>query len=236
MKKRMYIVIGVIAVLACIWIAASSFMKRDTTRTANISRPRPSMTKAREVNGDIFSSILKDNQTTYVVKRGDTLGRIAKSFDTTVGLIMKTNNLKSDLIRPGQRLLISTARYTVEVDVITNILTLKSNNIPLKTYTIATGISSSTPLGAFKIINKLKDPVWYKTGAVVPSGSPENILGTRWMGLSVAGYGIHGTTKPESIGQSVTAGCVRMLIKDVEELYDILPIGTDVIIKNKRNI
>jgi lipoprotein-anchoring transpeptidase ErfK/SrfK len=72
--------------------------------------------------------------------------------------------------------------------------------------------------------------VWYKDGAAVPPGSPENILGTRWMGLSKEGYGIHGTTEPGSLGKQATAGCVRMLNAEVEELYGILPEGTEVTI------
>ena len=70
------------------------------------------------------------------------------------------------------------------------------------------------------------------TRAVVPPDSPKNILGSRWMGISEPGYGIHGTRDPDSIGQAVTAGCVRMLNEDVEELYAIVPIGTEIAIIN----
>ncbi|MBM3248214.1 MAG: L,D-transpeptidase, partial [Candidatus Omnitrophica bacterium] len=55
-------------------------------------------------------------------------------------------------------------------------------------------------------------------------------LGTRWMGFDIPEYGIHGTTEPESIGKQATKGCVRMINKDVEELYSILPVGTEVTI------
>ena len=64
----------------------------------------------------------------------------------------------------------------------------------------------------------------------MPAESPENILGSRWMGLSERGYGIHGTVDPKSVGQQVTAGCVRMLNSEVEELYTIVPAGTEVTI------
>ena len=65
---------------------------------------------------------------------------------------------------------------------------------------------------------------------VIPADSPDNILGSRWMGFDLPGYGIHGTTEPESIGKSCTQGCVRMLNSEVEELYDIVPVGTEVTI------
>ena len=65
---------------------------------------------------------------------------------------------------------------------------------------------------------------------MVPPDSPENILGTRWLGIDKQGYGLHGSVDPTSIGKQVTAGCVRMTNKDVEELFDIVPVGTDVMI------
>jgi lipoprotein-anchoring transpeptidase ErfK/SrfK len=74
------------------------------------------------------------------------------------------------------------------------------------------------------------NPTWFKAGAVVPAASPENILGTRWMGLDKPGYGIHGTTDPQSLGKQVTQGCVRLSNRDVEELYTIVPLGTEVTI------
>lgn len=180
----------------------------------------------------LFSAVQGDNSVVHTVVQGDTLGKLARQYGTTVGLIKRSNGLSSDIIRIGGRLKISTADYSVTVDRSENLLTLREGDSVLKTYRIATGLvnSSPTPIGTFKVINKLKDPVWYKTGAVVPSGSPENILGTRWLGLSVSGYGIHGTTIPESIGTHATAGCVRMLTEEVEELYDILPIGAEVTI------
>lgn len=176
----------------------------------------------------LFSPATTDDSTIYAVKKGDTLGRIAKRFDTTVELLMGSNNLKGDLIRAGDKLKVSTAKYSIIVDRSQNMLILKSDEDILKTYSVSTGMNGSTPVGTFKTVNKLKDPVWYKTGAVVPSGSPENILGSRWIGLSVAGYGIHGTTQPENIGKSITAGCIRMREPDIQELYAIVPIGTEV--------
>lgn len=178
----------------------------------------------------LFSARLTPYSTIYEVKSGDTLGKIAKRIGTTADLIMKSNRLKSDLIRPGMKLKISTAKYSILVDKSQNTLTLSSNDEVLKVYRVSTGIDSSTPIGVFKVTVKLIDPTWYKAGAVVLPGSPKNILGTRWLGLSLQGYGIHGTTDPATIGQQVTAGCVRMLNKDIEELYTIVPTGTDVTI------
>jgi len=125
---------------------------------------------------------------------------------------------------------VSTAHYSILVDKSQNLLTLKAGDEVFKAYPVSTGLDNCTPIGKFTIITKLIDPIWYKAGAAVPPGSPQNILGSRWLGLSLQGYGIHGTTEPDSIGKQVTAGCIRMLNADVEELYAIVPPGTEVTI------
>ena len=178
----------------------------------------------------IFSSIAYPSCKVYEVGSGDTLAKIAKQFNTTVELITRSNNLSSDRILPGRKLKIWTAPFTLVIDKSQNILILKSNEEILKTYIVSTGMNNSTPAGTFKIINKLTNPVWYKPGVVLPPESPENILGSRWLGFDLSDYGIHGTTDPGSIGKQATQGCIRMLNQEVEELYSILPIGTEVTI------
>ena len=178
----------------------------------------------------LFSPTVANDVVVYEVQKGDSLARIAKRFNTTIDLIVKANNLKATQINVGKKLKITKAKFSIFVDKSQNILTLKGDGNIVKTYRVSTGQNNSTPVGTFKIINKIIDPPWYTTGAVIPAGSPKNILGTRWMGISAQSYGIHGTTDPQSIGQSVTAGCVRMKNADVEELYSIVPEGTEVVI------
>jgi lipoprotein-anchoring transpeptidase ErfK/SrfK len=93
-----------------------------------------------------------------------------------------------------------------------------------------------TPLGEFTIVDKQLNPWWYPPDSdwaagmsPIPPG-PGNPLGTRWMGLSVPGVGIHGTPDAASIGYSASHGCVRMRIPDAEWLYDRVSIGTPVFI------
>lgn len=169
-------------------------------------------------------------QTTYQVKPGDTLGQIASATHTTTEFIKKANGLAGDVIHPGQRFNVPKGRFSVVVDKSQNQLLLTLENRFLKLYTVATGKENSTPVGTFKVVTKLQNPVWYKQGAVVPADSPENILGTRWMGWDKAGYGIHGSVDPNAMGQQVTAGCVRMTNPEVEELFALIPVGTDVTI------
>ncbi|MEI6631939.1 MAG: L,D-transpeptidase family protein [bacterium] len=178
----------------------------------------------------LFSPVLTPKSIAYEIKPGDTLTKIAREFKTTPDLIKKSNNLSSDIITPGKKIKVCTAIFNILVDKSQNILILKSDEDIVKTYIVSTGKNNSTPVGTFKITSKLMNPTWFKTGAVVPPGSPENILGTRWMGINLPSYGIHGTTEPQSLGKQVTQGCVRMANQEAEEVYTIVPLGTEVTI------
>ncbi len=179
---------------------------------------------------DYFRLLNENNSAVYEVKAGDNLTRIAKQFGVMPGLIQTANFLKSDRIHPGQKLKIPKARWSILVDKSQNTLYLKADEQVIRSYRVATGKDASTPEGTFKILNHLKNPTWYYEGKVVPPDSPDNPLGTRWMGFDKEGYGLHGTTKPEEIGQFATLGCVRMLNADIETLFEFIPAGTEVTI------
>ncbi len=179
----------------------------------------------------VFSNTPVDGKTViHTVQSGDTLGELAKKYGTTIELIQRSNNLSGNVIRIGQKLRVWTGTFNILVDKSQNILILKDGNDVLKVYSVSTGSNNSTPIGEFTIISRLVDPVWFNKGIVVPPESPQNVLGSRWLGFDLPGYGIHGTIEPETIGQQVTAGCVRMRNQDVEELYSIVPRGTKVVI------
>jgi len=184
-----------------------------------------------DLNMRILFSALETPQTTlYEVVAGDSLKKVAKQFNTTIDFLKKSNGLASDTIRIGRRLRIWKGVFSIFIDKSQNSLILKSDNEVLKVYRVATGKNNSTPVGNFKIVDKLENPTWFKSGAIVPPNSPENALGTRWLGFDIPGYGIHGTIDSQSIGQQTTEGCVRMLNEDVEGLYTILPVGAQVTI------
>jgi lipoprotein-anchoring transpeptidase ErfK/SrfK len=109
----------------------------------------------------------------------------------------------------------------------------------VKTYPIALGKAGmETPSGQYSIANKAVDPAWHVpnsdwagdlAGKVIPGGVPENPIKSRWMGI-YDGVGIHGTADRASIGSNASHGCVRMLVEDVEDLYDRVPVGTPIYI------
>jgi lipoprotein-anchoring transpeptidase ErfK/SrfK len=106
-----------------------------------------------------------------------------------------------------------------------------------RVFGVATGQSIyPTPLGRWSVVVKWRNPWWYppnsdwaKGEKPVPPG-PGNPLGTRWMGLSASGVGIHGTPDDASIGYSASHGCIRMHISDAEWLFNHVTIGTTVFI------
>jgi lipoprotein-anchoring transpeptidase ErfK/SrfK len=101
----------------------------------------------------------------------------------------------------------------------------------LKVFPVAVGAADSpSPAGEFQIINRLTKPTYYHTGTVIPAG-PANPLGSRWMGLSLKGFGIHGTNAPRSIGKAASHGCIRMAKRDLEQAFDMLRVGDTVVIR-----
>ena len=110
--------------------------------------------------------------------------------------------------------------YILYVDVEQKTLTVWQGGAQVRRYTVATGAwSTPTPLGVFTINSRFSGRM---------SG-----FGTCFLGLNVpwGSYGIHGTNKPESIGSNASHGCIRLLVKNAEELYALVPNGTRVVIE-----
>jgi lipoprotein-anchoring transpeptidase ErfK/SrfK len=116
----------------------------------------------------------------------------------------------------------------------TNHLAFFNNGKLVMEVPVATGVTNDlTPEGEFTIIVKAKDPYYRKKD--IPGGDPRNPLGARWIGFDAKGtdgriYGIHGTNNPASIGHHVSHGCIRMRNEQIKELYELVPIGTKVLI------
>jgi lipoprotein-anchoring transpeptidase ErfK/SrfK len=114
-------------------------------------------------------------------------------------------------------------------------LALVEGGVVRKVYTVAVGKPSTpSPVGTFTIERRVANPTYAHNGKVVPPG-PGNPVGTRWMGLSVHGYGIHGTNEPKSIGKAASHGCIRMAKADLEEFYELVAAGDTVQLVGQRN-
>jgi lipoprotein-anchoring transpeptidase ErfK/SrfK len=121
----------------------------------------------------------------------------------------------------------------------TNELAYINQNAIQEIYPVATGKSKDlTPEGEFTVIVKAVDPYYRKKDII--GGDPKNPLGTRWIGFDAKEsdgrtYGIHGTNNEDSIGYYVTQGCVRMENKNVENLFEDIPLGTRLLILNSND-
>lgn len=185
----------------------------------------------------VFSATTSPDLLTYNVQKGDNLAKIARQNNTTAELLMRLNRKSSPLLRVGEPLRVLKGKTALLVDKSDFTLTLLLDGHYLKQYPIGLGKNDKTPEGRFIVEIKMKEPTWFSPldGKVYAYGSPQNVLGTRWMGFQnqpgLSGYGIHGTTEPDSIGTESSNGCIRMLSQDVEELYDYVTPGAEVIIQ-----
>lgn len=175
----------------------------------------------------------------HTMARGQTLDGLCrqwgreKGFAIAAGMVCKTNGISDPRrIRAGQRIKVISLPLRIEVAKRHYRLVVYLGGVAVKEYGVGLGKNDSTPLGDFVIKTKQIDPTWTWEGKSYPAGDPANILGTRWMGFEnrddLFGYGIHGTTAPESIGKDESNGCVRMRNEEVEELFEWVPRGTKV--------
>lgn len=166
----------------------------------------------------------------HVVQPGDSLIVLARKYGTTADAIRKGNGLSGTVIRVNDRLRILNGKFRISISKSQNILDLYLNDRLFKRYRVGTGEYGKTPEGDFVIVEKIPQPTWWKDGKAIPYGHPDNVLGTHWMSVNVPGYGIHGTWEPDTIGKQASAGCVRLLNEDIEELFTLVPEGTPVTI------
>jgi|SRR5581483_9651770 len=103
------------------------------------------------------------------------------------------------------------------------------------TFQVAVGADvTPSPTGTFKVVSRVQNPAYYHPGIVIPAGK-DNPLGSRWLGLSQKGYGIHGTNSPKSIGHAASHGCIRLRNRDIEKLFTLVNVGDAVEIRGERD-
>jgi lipoprotein-anchoring transpeptidase ErfK/SrfK len=129
----------------------------------------------------------------------------------------------------------SEAKRKIVVSLEDRKLALVEDGQTKKIYTVAVGKPSTpSPEGTFIIERRAVNPTYHHDGKTVLPG-PHNPVGTRWMGLSIRGYGIHGTNEPNSIGKAASHGCIRMAKADLEEFYELVAVGDTVELIGQRN-
>ncbi len=184
----------------------------------------------------LFSPAVTPNDpfvSTYVVKPGDSLAKIARQYAVTDDLLARVNSIANkNVIRAGQRLKVLHGPFHAVINLKTFDMDVYLQKTFVKHFKVGLGENNSTPTGKWRVVNKLKNPTYYppRGGDIIAADDPENPLAERWIGLEgVEGdalgqerYGIHGTIEPESIGKSMSLGCVRLYNEDVEFLFELL--------------
>ena len=167
---------------------------------------RPEAKAARELLGEVntemfFSTEVPFGKTEYVVKRGDSLWRIARKLDSTPAVIMRTNNMQSDLIQPGDRLLVPDLEFTVTLDLSNERAVVHTGDSFFKQYPIV-AINLPRPIRA-PITTTVKGKSLWKEGTMLASPSDgERAAGTPWLHLARGGYVLYGVSEEEGIAES----------------------------------
>lgn len=184
-----------------------------------------------EVAQRIYFSPQTQIQPPYEIQPGDQLRKIASKYQLSWQYLCRLNQVDAKKIRPGKKLKVFQGPFEARVDISDFELTILLHGQYVKRYRVGTGKMNSTPIGQFTVREKLENPTYYgPDGMVLDADDPLNPLGERWIDIGNS-FGIHGTIEPESIGKSESAGCVRMRNEDVEEVYDLLTVGSTVTIQ-----
>jgi len=131
--------------------------------------------------------------------------------------------------------IVGRAQRRLVVSIPDRMLAVIENDAVVTVYPIAVGATRTpSPVGTFTIVSRVTNPTYYKRGKTVAPGAA-NPVGTRWIGLSQKGYGIHGTNQPKSIGLAKSHGCIRLRNQDVERLFERVRPGDVVELHAERN-
>ncbi|MCA9053112.1 MAG: L,D-transpeptidase family protein [Planctomycetaceae bacterium] len=166
----------------------------------------------------------------YEVRGGDLLQTIARKYDVSWQYIAKLNRTDPLKIRVGQKLKVIQGPFGAVIDLRRFELTVHAHGYFVARFPIGVGKDGSTPVGEFSVQDKLENPTYYGPDGVVAADDPQNPLGEFWMSIG-DGYGIHGTIDETSIGRAESRGCLRLKNQDIADLYDLLTVGSPIVIR-----
>jgi L,D-transpeptidase ErfK/SrfK len=227
-------------ILALLFVASFIYLEPAWGRGAYPYRfPDPQLgfdPQANTVIGVLGEYVLRKKDTLLDVARDNDLG-FNEMGDLYPNIDPWTPPEGTKLIIPTQWILPTTTKFGIVINIAEMRLFYFIRPIGLvRTYPIGIGDEGwFSPLGSFHVAQKRKHPAWYIPKSlqekyqmkVMPPG-PENPLGDYWMGLSISGFGIHGTNFPWAIGRLVTHGCIRLYPEDIETLFPMISLKTPV--------
>lgn len=186
----------------------------------------------------------------YTVQAGDSLEKIVRKHKIGCDwrLVARINNIKRpEAIRVGQRLKLPKGPFSAVVTKrdyrVDLCMGAGSDRVVMTSLPCGLGSANGTPTGRFRVRpgSKLLNPEWTHpvTGQHYKADDALNPIGEHWLGLegieasnsSLAGYGMHGTVEPESIGRDMSLGCVRLIADDVAIVWETLGDGCEIEIR-----
>ena len=198
--------------------------------------PRLRQTLGELAEKTLFSKGVQDGDPLaerYVVSSGNSLVRIARRNDISEDVLASINGITNkNNIREGQTLKVIHGPFHASVSKSEHLIHIYLQDVYVRSYRVALGANGSTPTGRWKVANHLENPGWTdpRTGKRWHANDADNPIGEFWIGLEGVeggtvgqqGYGIHGTIEPETIGQDVSLGCVRLNAEDIAAVYRLL--------------
>jgi LysM repeat protein len=167
----------------------------------------------------------------YRVQPGDTLERIAMVYNVPCELLAKINGVRDTRqLVPGQEIKVLRGPFEAVVDLTRCEMTLLLGGRYAGRFTIGVGRDRANLEGAFVVRDKKSNPIYFGPDRVIAADDPTNPLGERLLDLGNQ-MGIHGTDSPKNIGTSDGRGTIRLSQRDVEDVYDILSIGSPVTVR-----
>ncbi|MFP4143612.1 MAG: L,D-transpeptidase family protein [Phycisphaeraceae bacterium] len=190
----------------------------------------------------IFSDRIVENDPLveeYRIQRGDLLYRIAGSYNVTAEFLEQINNVDARRLHVGQQLKLVRGPFHALIDKSAfrmDVYLRDDTGSPIyaRSFEVGLGEGDSTPAGQWIVApgRKVTNPDWRnpRTREYFDKNDPDNPIGEYWLALKgvgpdtkgVNGYGIHGTIDPESVGQQMSMGCVRLRDADIEQVYRLL--------------
>lgn len=196
---------------------------------------------------DALADALAGGEFSYTLQAGDSLTSVGARFGVAPRVLAQENGLRTDTrLKPGQVLLIDNRHIVAQrldqgilINIPQRMLFYFNEGTPEAGYPVGLGRPDwATPTGDFAVMALQENKTWVVPPSIqeemrregkpvltsVPPG-PDNPLGKHWIGLSLPGYGIHGTIAPPSVYQFSSHGCIRLHPDDVAQLFQKIHLG-----------
>ncbi|HEV3138162.1 MAG TPA: L,D-transpeptidase family protein [Pirellulales bacterium] len=186
-----------------------------------------------QVAGTVVYSTQHLLEAPYEVQPGERLEDIAQRYNVPWQLLAKINGIDDpQSLRPGERLKVVRGPFNALISLEKRQLTLLLDGRYAGRFAIGIGAEHPPQEGTYSVSDKVINPVYRSRDRAIDGGNPSNPLGDRWIGFGPGReLGIHGTDRPENIGRTDLPGSISLSPRDVEDVYDILSLGSKVIIR-----